>query len=93
MPAMPDARNLSLSPVEQHNFNNNSCVDDNDACTTWDHSIPALQQSLFSAFICFGWPSNNHQGSHIPPDKWDRMVSYMVLLLGYKINSRTLMIT
>jgi hypothetical protein len=50
-------------------------------------------QSLLSVFVLFGWPTNDRRGSCIAPDKWDPLVSFIVLFLGYQINSRTLMVT
>jgi hypothetical protein len=92
-PALADAKNLPLSMVEQQNFNNVSFVDNNGVCVTREGIIPTLQQSLLSAFVLFGWPADNHWGSCIAPDKWDPMVSYIMLFLGYQINSQTLMVT
>jgi hypothetical protein len=92
-PAIPDGKNLPLSLIEQENFNNDSFVDDNGVCAIQDRIIPALQQSLLSAFVLFGWPNQDRRGSCIAPDKWDPLVSFIVLFLGYLINSRTLMVT
>jgi hypothetical protein len=92
-PAIADAKNPPLSPLEQENFNNDSFVDDNGVSAYRDRIVPALQQSLLSAFTLFGWPTNDRRGSCIAPDKWDPIVSYIVLFLGYKINSRTMMVT
>ena len=92
-PAIPDAKNMPLSVFEQENYNNDSFVDDNGVCAIQERIIPALQQSLLSAFVLFGWPTNDRRGSCIAPDKWDPLVSFTVLFLGYLINSRTLMVT
>jgi hypothetical protein len=91
--AMTDALNLPLSLREQENFNNDSFVDDNGTCATSAPIIPALQQSLLSAFVLFGWPSQDCRGSCLTPNKWDPLVSFIVIFLGYMINSRTLMVT
>jgi hypothetical protein len=93
MPAIPDAHNRPLSSIKQENFNNDSFVDDNAVCAIHERIILALQQSLLSAFVLFGWPTNDRRGSCIAPDKWDPLVSFIVLFLGYRINSRTLMVT
>jgi hypothetical protein len=92
-PAIADAKNPPLSMSDQENFNNDSFVDDNGVSAYRDRIVPALQQSLLSAFTLFGWPTNDRRGSCIAPDKWDPVVSYIVLFLGYKINSRTMMVT
>ena len=90
---MADYLNPPLDNAEQEKFNNDSFVDSNGVLAYHDHIVPALQQSLLSAFVLFGWPSSNCWGSCIAPDKWDPVVSYIVLFLGYKINSGTLMVT
>jgi hypothetical protein len=92
-PAMPDAQNLPLSLIKQENFNNYSFVDDNGICAILAPIIPALQQSLLLAFVLFGRPSNDRRGSCVRPDKWDPLVSFIVLFLGYKISSHTLLVT
>jgi hypothetical protein len=61
--------------------------------TTTACIVPTLQQSLLSVFALFGWPSADRRGSCIVPDKWNPVVSYIVLFFGYKINSRTLIVT
>jgi hypothetical protein len=70
-----------------------SFVDDNGVCAIQERIIPALQQSLSSAFVLFGWPTKDRRRSCIAPDKWDPLVSFIVLFLGYLINSCTLMVT
>jgi hypothetical protein len=93
VPAVPDAWNRPLSNTDEQSFNNDSFVDDNGVSAYHDNIIPALQQSILSAFLLFGWPSDDRRGSCIAPDKWDPVVNYIVLFLGYKINSRTLTVT
>jgi hypothetical protein len=93
IPAIPDARNLPMSIIEEQTFNNDSFVDNNGVSAYHDKIVPALQQSLLSAFLLFGWPSDDRRGSCIAPDKWDPVVTYIVLFLGYKINSHTLTVT
>jgi hypothetical protein len=84
---------MPLSLVERENFNNDSFVDDNGVCAIQERIIPALQQSLLSVFVLFKWTTKDRRGSCIAPDKWDPLVSFIVLFLGYLRNSRTLMVT
>jgi hypothetical protein len=93
VPALADAKNPPLSPREQNQFHNDSFVDDNGVTALRHNIVPALQQSLLAAFILFGWPDNDRRGSCIAPAKWDPLVTYMFLFLGYRINSRTMMVT
>jgi hypothetical protein len=92
-PGIADSLNPPLTSDEQANFNNDSFVDDNGICAPSTRIIPALSQSLIAAFLLFGWPNTDRRGSCIAPDKWDPTVSYVVLFLGYQINSRTMMVT
>jgi hypothetical protein len=59
VPALADALNHPLSSVEQHQFNNDSFVDDNGISAIRERIVPALQQSLLSAFLLFGWPCDD----------------------------------
>jgi hypothetical protein len=92
-PAIADAKNPPLSEEEQDNYNNASFVDDNGICATRDTIVAALHQSLVSAYLVFGWPGTDRRGSCIAADKWDIAASFIVLFLGYYINSRTMMVT
>jgi hypothetical protein len=92
-PAIADTTNPPLSFDEQENFNNNSFVDDNGVCAIRDKIVTALQQSILAAFVLFGWPADDRRGSCIALDKWDPLVTFIMLFLGYQINSRTLMVT
>jgi hypothetical protein len=92
-PAIADPLNPPMTEHEKQNFNNDSFVDDNGVSAVASNIVPALQQSLLAAFVLFGWPTTDRRGSCIAPDKWDSTVSYIVLFLGFLINSRTMMVT
>jgi hypothetical protein len=62
-PAVADMLNLPLSDDEQANYNNDSFVDDNGICAIASRIIQAIQQSLLSAFLLFGWPYYDRRGS------------------------------
>jgi hypothetical protein len=92
-PAIADTLNPPLTSEEQANFNNASFVDDNGICATPDRIHQTLQQSLISAFTLFGWPDQDRRSSCMAADKWDPNVNFVVLFLGYRINSRSLHVT
>jgi hypothetical protein len=69
MPALADSLNPPLSETEQANFQNASFVDDNGICAIASKIVRALQQSLISAFIVFGWPSDDRRSSCMAADK------------------------
>jgi hypothetical protein len=92
-PAIADEMNPPLSEEEQQNYHNASFVDDNGVCAIRDRMVAALQQSLIAAFILFGWPENDRRNSCMAADKWETTASFLVLFLGYYINSRTMTVT
>ena len=55
--------------------------------------VKALHQSLVSAFILFGWPGQDRRNSCMSAEKWEPTASFIVLFLGYLINSRTMVVT
>jgi hypothetical protein len=92
-PAIADAMNPPLSDAEQRHYNNDSFVDDNGISAPRHRIVQALQQSLVAAFILFGWPSEDRRNSCMAADKWDPIVSFRVLFLGYLIDSRAMLVT
>jgi hypothetical protein len=92
-PAIADSLNMPLSIEEQANFWNSSFVDDNGVCAYAPDIKPALQQSLVSAFLVFGWPGDDRRNSCMAEEKWAKEATNIMLFLGYYINSRTLMVT
>jgi hypothetical protein len=91
--AVADSKNPPLTETEQQNYNNASFVDDNGICAIRDRIVAALQQSLVAAFILFGWPGQDRRGSCIAADKWVNTASFVVLFLGFYINSRSMTVT
>jgi hypothetical protein len=93
VPALADKINTPLTMAEQKIFHNATFVDDNGVCAIRERIIPALHQSLVSAFLLFGWPHQDRRSSCIAAEKWDPTATFIVLFLGYTINSRTMVIT
>jgi hypothetical protein len=92
-PAIADAIHRPLTMAEQQTYHNATFVDDNGICAIRNKIVSALHQSLVAAFILFGWPDQDRRSSCIAPEKWDTTATFIVLFLGYKINSRTMQIT
>jgi hypothetical protein len=93
VPAIADDIHQPYTKQEQTLYINATFVDDNGICAIRDQIVSALHQSLVSAFILFGWPEQDRRSSCIAPDKWDPMATFIVLFLGYKIDSRNMVIT
>jgi hypothetical protein len=91
--ALADSKNPPLMEEEKQNFHNASFIYDNSICAIRDRIVAALQQSLVATFILFGWSDHNRRGSCIAADKWVNTASFMVLFLGFYINSRTMTVT
>jgi hypothetical protein len=93
VPAIADRIHQPYTEEEQATYINATFVDDNGICAIRDRIVSALHQSLVSAFILFGWPAQDRRNSCIAPDKWDPMATFIVLFLGYKIDSWNMIIT
>jgi hypothetical protein len=92
-PAIADEQNPPLNAEEQQNYHNATFVDDNGVCAVRDRIVSALHQSLVAAFILFGWPWQDRRSSCMAEDKWANTASYVVLFLGFYINSRSMTVT
>jgi hypothetical protein len=92
-PAIADDTNPPLDADEQRNYHNATFVDDNGVCAVRDRIVSALHQSLVAAFILFGWPWQDRHSSCMAEDKWANTASYVVLFLGFYINSRSMTVT
>jgi hypothetical protein len=53
----------------------------------------ALQQSLISAFLIFGFPGKDHHGACLQTNKWDLTISHIMLYLGFLINSQAMTVS
>jgi hypothetical protein len=53
----------------------------------------ALHQSVRAAYLLVGFPHENRRQSCLSADKWDPFVSYVMLHLGFLINSRAMTVT
>jgi hypothetical protein len=91
VPAMAGTLNELFTPEEKQMYQNATVIHGNGICATSDNIVSALHQSLVSAFIYLA--SRPDHSSCIAPDKWDMMATFIVLFLGYRINSQTMMIT
>ena len=88
--AIEDDKNPPLNAEEQKIYHNATFVDDNGVCAVRDRIISALHQSLVAAFILFGWPWQDRRSSCMAEDKWANVTSYVVLFLGFYINSQSM---
>jgi hypothetical protein len=52
-----------------------------------------LQYSVVADFIIFGWPQQDHHSSCMAEDEWKQTASFVVLFLGFYINSKTKTVT
>jgi hypothetical protein len=63
VPEVVDAFDPPLTKEEAANFNNKTFVDHNSALSIHINMYDALHQSLISAFLLFGFPGTDHQGT------------------------------
>jgi hypothetical protein len=92
-PAIADSFNPVLSPAEAANFSNSTFVDDNGVLARHADMRDALQQSLISAFLIFGFPGDNRRGACLQDEKWDHTISHIMVYLGFLINSRAMTVS
>jgi hypothetical protein len=92
-PAIADSFNPVLSPAEAANFSNSTFVDDNGVLARHADMRDALQQSLISAFLIFGFPGDDRRGACLQDEKWDHTISHIMVYLGFLINSRAMTVS
>jgi hypothetical protein len=93
VPAIADTLSPRLTAAETANFSNSTFVDDNGILACHKDMRAALQQSLISAFLIFGFPSNNRQGACLQAAKLDRSISHAMLYLSLLINSQAMTVS
>ena len=84
---------MTSTCLEQQTYHNATFVDDNGVCAFRHKIVSALHQSLVAAFILFGWPWQDRRNSCMAEEKWANTASYLVLFLGFYINSRSMTVT
>jgi hypothetical protein len=92
-PAIADMFNQILSAAEAANFSNSTFVNDNGILARHSDMRDALQQSLISAFLIFGFPGDDRHGACLQAEKWDHSISHSMLYLGFFINSRNMTVS
>ena len=88
--AIPDQLNPPLSANEEQLFFNATFVDDNAVVATRSKIRQALHQSLRSAHEIYGFPTEDRRISCISQDKWDPLVTHVMIFLGFLIDSRAM---
>ena len=53
----------------------------------------ALHQSVRAAYLLFGFPCDDRRQSCLSAEKWDPFVSFIMLYLGFLINTRAMTVT
>ena len=92
-PACSDALHPPLSPAELLSVANATFVDDNGVAAYRGKMRAALHQSVRAAYLLFGFPHEDRRQSCLSADKWDPFVSFLMIYLGFLINSRDMTVT
>jgi hypothetical protein len=92
-PACPDPLHPPMSESERLCFANATFLDDNGVVSYRSMTRTALHQSIRSAFMLFGYPSDDRRQSCLNDDKWDPFVSHIMAYLGFIINSPDMTVT
>jgi hypothetical protein len=93
MPAIEDTFNGPLTATDAANFSNSTFVDDNAVLACHVNMHHALQQSLISAFLIFGFPGEDQRRACLQDDKWEHTISHIMLYLGFLINSQEMTVS
>ena len=93
VPACADALHPPLSTSERLCFANATFVDDNGVASYRSQIRTALHQSVRAAYLLFGFPCDDRRQSCLSADKWDPFVSFIMLYLGFLINTRDMTVT
>ena len=92
-PACADPLHPPLSPAQLLCFVNATFVDDNGVASYREQIRTALHQSVRAAYLLFGFPYEDRRQSCLSAEKWDPFVSFIMLYLGFLINSRDMTVT
>jgi hypothetical protein len=92
-PAIADALNLPITLDDQGNFLNATFVDDNGVAAYRPDMRTALHQSVRAAYEIYGFPADDRRLSCLNDEKWDPVVNYLMLYLGFIIDSRAMTVT
>ena len=91
--ACPDPPHPPLLSDDLLCFANATFVEDNGVAAYRERMRTALHQSVHSAYLLFGFPSDDRRQSCLSAERWDSFVSHIVLYLGFLINSRDMTVT
>jgi hypothetical protein len=92
-PACPDPLHPRLTPAELLCFANATFVDDNGVAAYRHDMRTALHQSVHSAYMLFGYPTEDRRQSCLSAEKLDPFVNHLMLYLGFLIDSRAMTVT
>lgn len=80
------------NPQSAAPFLHSSFVDDT-ATAAWPEKIrQAVNQSVLSAYVVFGFPGEDRRPSPLNPDKWDQSVAAVFKYLGFIIDTRIMVV-
>ena len=87
--AQLDSRNTGRMHTDLQ-FRHSSFVDDT-ATAAWPGKIrQAINQSVLSAYVVFGFPEENRRPPPLNPDKWEKSASAVFKYLGFIIDTRNM---
>jgi hypothetical protein len=72
-------------------YAHSSFVDDTGIAQTRDCMVGAITNSILSAYVVFGFPSEDRRTPCLNPFKWSPHVSHHLRFLGYHIDTRRAM--
>jgi len=84
----PGAALLLRDPTRR--YAHSSFVDNTGITQTRDRMVGAITNSILSAYVVFGFPSEDRRTPCLNPFKWSPHVSHQLRFLGYQIDTRAM---
>ena len=90
-PAVRDEHHQGVPAALQHRYHNSTFVDDNGVVDIPSRMLGAIDNSVRAAYAFFGEPGEDprRQGC-FAEDKWEDLASFLMLYLGFSIDTRAM---
>ena len=88
-----DTAHAPLSAAELENFVTVMFVDDNDVAAYRDNMQVAIHQAVQSAFDLYDFPEEDRCRCCLNADKWDPVISHVMMYIGFLIDSRAMTVS
>lgn len=92
VPAVADEIHQGVPKELADRYHNSTFVDDNGIADRRDRMIGAIDNSVRAAFDMYGHPDNDRRAGCLSEEKWHDFCSFLMLYLGFDINTRDMLV-